>query len=152
MNDDLNINSFDELKTAMNEALHNGGVSPEAADYLMERFEVLCADIDNVFLAISANDVKEYYPNLSLDEAREVRDKANENLWNLGGYDKLDATAWSQIKVEVERVRGFASGLSLRRVKSRRPCRSLWRAGRLPRRQRLARYGRHSKVDATSVP
>lgn len=106
MNDDLNINSFDELKVALDSALRNGAASPEAADYLMERFEVLCADIDNVFLAISANDVKEYYPNLSLDEAREVRDKANENLWNLGGYDKLDATAWGQIKVEVERTTG----------------------------------------------
>lgn len=106
MNDDMNINSFDELKIALDSALRNGAASPEAADYLMERFEVLCADIDNVFLAISANDVKEYYPNLSLDEAREVRDKANENLWNLGGYDKLDATAWGQIKVEVERAKG----------------------------------------------
>lgn len=110
MNDDLNINSFDELKVALDSALRNGAASPEAADYLLERFEVLCADIDNVFLAISANDVKEYYPNLSLDEAREVRDKANEKLWNLGGYDKLDATAWSQIKVEVERVRGSRQG------------------------------------------
>lgn len=106
MNDDMNINSFDELKIALDSALRNGAASPEAADYLMERFEVLCADIDNVFLAISANDVKEYYPNLSLDEAREVRDKANEKLWNLGGYDKLDATAWGQIKVEVERTKG----------------------------------------------
>lgn len=106
MNDDMNIYSFDELKIALDSALRNGAASPEAADYLMERFEVLCADIDNVFLAISANDVKEYYPNLSLDEAREVRDKANENLWNLDRYDKLDATAWGQIKVEVERAKG----------------------------------------------
>lgn len=106
MLEDLEINSFDDLKTALGEALHNGAASPEAADYLMERFEVLCMDIDNVFLAISANDVKEYYPNLSLDEAREVRDKANENLWNLGGYDTLDATAWGQIKAEVERTQG----------------------------------------------
>lgn len=59
-----------------------------------------------MFLAISANDVKKYYPNLSLDEAHEVRDKANENLWNLGGYDKLDATAWGQIEAEVKCVRG----------------------------------------------
>lgn len=106
MLEDLEINSFDDLKTALGEALHNGAASPEAADYLMERFEVLCMDIDNVFLAISANDIKEYYPNLSLDEAREVRDNANENLWNSGGYDKLDATAWGQIKVEVERAKG----------------------------------------------
>ena len=73
MLEDLEINSFDDLKTALGEALHNGAASPEAADYLMERFEVLCMDIDNVFLAISANDIKEYYPNLSLDEAREGR-------------------------------------------------------------------------------
>lgn len=106
MPENLEINSFDELKVALDSALRNGAASPEAADYLIERFEVLCADIDNVFLAISANDVKEYYPNLSLDEAREVRDKANENLWNLGGYDKLDAIAWGQIKVEVERTKG----------------------------------------------
>lgn len=90
MLEDLEINSFDDLKTALGEALHNGAASPEAADYLMERFEVLCMDIDNVFLAISANDIKEYYPNLSLDEAREVRDNANENLWNSGGYDDIN--------------------------------------------------------------
>lgn len=27
------------------------------ADYLMERVDVLCVDIDNVFLSISANDI-----------------------------------------------------------------------------------------------
>ena len=105
MNDDLNINSFDELKVALDSALRNGAASPEAADYLMERFEVLCMDIDNVFLAISANDIKEYYPNLSLDEAREVRDNANENLWNSGGYDDINDTAWDQIAAEVKCVR-----------------------------------------------
>lgn len=106
MNDDLNINSFDELKVALASALRNGAASPEAADYLMERFEVLCMDIDNVFLAISANDIKEYYPNLSLDEAREVRDNANENLWNSGGYCEINDTAWGQIEAEVKCVRG----------------------------------------------
>lgn len=105
MLEDLEINSFDDLKTALGEALHNGAASPEAADYLMERFEVLCMDIDNVFLAISANDIKEYYPNLSLDEAREVRDNANENLWNSGGYDDINDVAWGQIKAEVKGVK-----------------------------------------------
>ena len=110
MNDDLNINSFDELKAALASALRNGAASPEAADYLMERFEVLCMDIDNVFLAISANDIKEYYPNLSLDEAREVRDHANENLWNSGGYCDINDTAWGQIEAEVKCVRGSHQG------------------------------------------
>lgn len=103
---DQNINSFDELKVALDSALRNGAASPEAVDYLMERFEVLCMDIDNVFLAISANDIKEYYPNLSLDEALEVRDNANENLWNSGGYDDINDTAWDQIAAEVKCVRG----------------------------------------------
>lgn len=71
----------------------------------MERFEVLCADIDNVFLAISANDIKEEYPNLTLDEALEVRDNANENLWNSGGYDDINDVAWGQIKAEVKSVK-----------------------------------------------
>lgn len=106
MADDLNINSFDELKVALDSALRNGAVLPESADYLMERFEVLCMDIDNVFLAISANDIKEFYPNLSLDEALEVRDNANENLWNSGGYDDINDTAWNQIAAEVKCVRG----------------------------------------------
>lgn len=106
MNDDLNINSFDELKVALASALRNGAASPETAGYLMERFEVLCMDIDNVFLAITANDIKEYYPNLSLDEAREVRDNANENLWNSGGYCDINDTAWGQIEAEVKCVRG----------------------------------------------
>lgn len=106
MADELNINSLDELKTAMNEALHNGGVSPETADYLMERFDVLCVDIDNVFLAISANDVKEEYPILTIDEAREMRDNANENLWNSGGYCDINDVAWGQIAAEVECVKG----------------------------------------------
>ena len=64
MPEDLEIKSFDDLKAALDEALHNGGTSSDVADYLMERFDVLCVDIDNVFLSISANDVKEYYPNL----------------------------------------------------------------------------------------
>lgn len=110
MNDDLNINSFDELKVALDSALRNGAASPEAADYLMERFEVLCVDIDNVFLSISANDIKEYYPNLSLDEAREVRDNANENLWTSGGYCDINDTAWGQIEAEVKCVRGSHQG------------------------------------------
>lgn len=104
MPDDLTINSFDDLKNALNEVLHNGGVSSETANYLMERFDVLCVDIDNVFLSISANDIQEYYPSLSLDEAREVRDNANENLWNSGGYDELNDTAWGQIEAEVKCV------------------------------------------------
>lgn len=106
MNDGLNINSFDELKAALDSALRNGAVLPESADYLMERFDVLCIDIDNVFLAISANDIKEEYPNLSLDEAHEVRDNANENLWNSGGYDDINDVAWGQIEAEVKCVRG----------------------------------------------
>lgn len=31
MNDDLNINSFDELKAALDSVLRNGAASPEAA-------------------------------------------------------------------------------------------------------------------------
>lgn len=106
MPDDPKINSFDDLKAALDEALHNRGTSPVIADYLMERFDVLCVDIDNVFLSISANDIQEYYPSLSLDEAREVLDNANENLWNSGGYDDINDTAWGQIEAEVECVRG----------------------------------------------
>lgn len=105
MNDDLIINSFDELKAALDSALRNGAVLPESADYLMERFDVLCVDIDNVFLSISVNDIKEEYPNLTLDEALEVRDNANENLWNSGGYDDINDVAWGQIKAEVKCVR-----------------------------------------------
>lgn len=106
MSEDLEINSFDDLKAALNEALHNGGTSPDVADYLMERFDVLCVDIDNVFLSISANDVQEYYPSLSADEARDVRDNANENLWNSGGYCDINDMAWDQIEAEVKCIRG----------------------------------------------
>lgn len=104
MPDDLEINSFDDLKAALDEVLHNGGTSPDVADYLMERFDVLCVDIDNVFLSISANDIQEYYPSLSEDEARDVRDNANENLWNSGGYCDINDTAWGQIEAEVKCV------------------------------------------------
>lgn len=72
----------------------------------MERFDVLCVDIDNVFLSISANDIQEYYPSLSADEARYVRDNANENLWNSGGYCDINDTAWGQIEAEVKCVQG----------------------------------------------
>ena len=104
MPDDLEINSFDDLKAALDEVLHNGGTSPDVADYLMERFDVLCVDIDNVFLSISANDIQEYYPSLSEDEARDVRDNANENLWNSGGYCDINDTAWGQIEADVKCV------------------------------------------------
>lgn len=103
----MKINSFDDLKAALNETLHNGGTSPDVADYLMERFDVLCVDIDNVFLSISANDIQEYYPSLSADEARYVRDNANENLWNSGGYCDINDTAWGQIEAEVKCVQGI---------------------------------------------
>lgn len=105
MTNDLKINSFVDLKAALNDVLHSGAVSPEIADYLMVQFDVLCVDIDNVFLSISANDIKEEYPNLSLDEAREVRDNANENLWYSGGWDDINDSAWDQIKAEVKCVR-----------------------------------------------
>lgn len=62
MNDDLNINSSDELKAALDSALRNGAVLPESADYLMERFDVLCVDIDNVFS-----------PYLSMTSRRNIR-------------------------------------------------------------------------------
>ena len=106
MPENLEINSFDELKAALYEALHNSGTSPDVADYLMERFDALCVDIDNVFLSISANDIQEYYPSLSADEARDVRDNANEILWNSGGYCDINDTAWGQIEAEVKCVRG----------------------------------------------
>lgn len=106
MPEDLKINSFDDLKASLTEALRNGGTSPDVADYLMERFDVLCVDIDNVFLSISANDIQEYYPSLSADEARDVRDNANENLWNSGGYCDINDTAWGQIEAEVKCVQG----------------------------------------------
>lgn len=105
MPNNLEINSFDDLKAALDEALHNSGTSPDVADYLMERFDVLCVDIDNVFLSISANDILEYYPSLSADEARDVRDNANENLWYWGGYDDINNTAWDQIEAEVKSIR-----------------------------------------------
>lgn len=105
MPDDLEINSFDDLKAALNKTLHESGIPSETADYLMERFDVLCVDIDNVILSISADDIKEYYPNLSIDEAREVRDNAAENLWNSGGYGDINDTAWNQIEAEVKCVR-----------------------------------------------
>ena len=102
MSEHLEINSFDDLKAALDKTLHESGTSPDVADYLMERFDVLCVDFDNVFLSVSAEDVKEYYPNLSIDEAREIRDNANENLWNSGGYDEINDTAWVQIEAEVK--------------------------------------------------
>lgn len=105
MPDDLEINSFDDLKAALDKALHEGGTSPDVADYLLERFDVLCVDIDNVFLSISANDIQEYYPSLSADEARDVRDNANENLWYSGGYDDINNTTWDQIEAEVKSIR-----------------------------------------------
>lgn len=106
MPEDLEINSFDDLKAALNEALHNGGTSPDVADYLMQRFDVLCVDIDNVFLSVSATDIQEYYPSLSAEEARDVRDNANENLWNSGGYCDINDTAWGQIEAEVNCIQG----------------------------------------------
>lgn len=105
MPNNLEINSFDDLKVALDEALHNSGTPPDVADYLMERFDVLCVDIDNVFLSVSAEDIKEYYPNLSIDEAREVRDNAAENLWYSGGHDDINDTAWEQIEAEVKCIR-----------------------------------------------
>lgn len=112
MPDDLEINSFDDLKAALNKTLHESGILSETADYLMERFDVLCVDIDNVFLAISADDIKEYYPSLSADEARDVRDNANENLWNSDGYDDINDTAWGQIEAEVKCIRPSRGDMS----------------------------------------
>lgn len=106
MSEHLEINSFDDLKAALDKALRESEVPSETADYLMEQFDVLCVDIDNVFLSISANDIQEYYPSLSADEARDVRDNANENLWNSGGYCDINDTAWDQIEAEVKCIRG----------------------------------------------
>lgn len=112
MTDDLEINSFDDLKAALDKALHDSRVPSETVDYLMERFDVLCVNIDNVFLSISANDIQEYYPSLSADEARDVRDNANENLWNSGGYCDINDTAWGQIEAEVKCIRPSRSDIT----------------------------------------
>ena len=101
MRNELEINSFDDLKAALDKALHESGVPSETADYLMERFDVLCVDIDNVFLSVPVEDVQERYPNLSIDEAREVRDNAAESLRNSSGYDDIYDTVWNQINHSV---------------------------------------------------
>lgn len=112
MSEHLEINSFDDLKVALDKALRESEVPSETADYLMEQFDVLCVDIDNVFLSISANDIQEYYPSLSADEARDVRDNASENLWYSGGYDDINNTAWDQIEAEVKCIRPSRSDMT----------------------------------------
>lgn len=112
MSEHLEINSFDDLKVALDKALRESEVPSETADYLMEQFDVLCVDIDNVFLSISANDIQEYYPSLSADEARDVRDNASENLWYSGGYDDINNTAWDQIEAEVKSIRPSRSDMT----------------------------------------
>lgn len=104
MTDELEINSFDDLKAALAEVLHNGVAPSETADYLMGRFDALCVDTNSAVLSIPAKDVREYCPDLSLEEARKVLDSTNEYLWNSGDYADISAEAWDQIRTEVENI------------------------------------------------
>ena len=57
---------------------------------LGKRVDVLATPTDDVFISVSPDAVLRQYPDITIDEAIQIRDNACENIWESGGQSDLD--------------------------------------------------------------
>lgn len=72
---------------------------------LGKRVDVLATPTDDVFISVSPDAVLRQYPDITIDEAIQIRDNACENIWEYGGQSDLDEIVWDQINVEYEIIK-----------------------------------------------
>ena len=67
---------------------------------LGKRVDVLVTPTDDVFIAVLRQ-----YPDITIDEAIQIRDNACENIWESGGQSDLDEIVWDQIGAEYKSIK-----------------------------------------------
>lgn len=72
---------------------------------LGKRVDVLATPTDDVFISVSPDAVLRQYPNITIDEAIQIRDNACENIWESGGQSDLDEIVWDQIGAEYKSIK-----------------------------------------------
>lgn len=70
-----------------------------------ERVDVLATPTDDVFISVSPESVLRQYPDITIDEAIQIRDNACENIWESGGQSDLDEIVWDQIGAEYKSIK-----------------------------------------------
>ena len=84
---------------------------------LGKRVDVLATPTDDVFISVSPDAVLRQYPDITIDEAIQIRDNACENIWESGGQSDLDEIVWDQIGAEYKSIKSDSHrGLSDVRV------------------------------------
>lgn len=59
----------------------------------------------DVFISVSPDAVLRQYPDITIDEAIQIRDNACENIWESGGQSDLDEIVWDQIGAEYKSIK-----------------------------------------------
>lgn len=82
----------------------------KAADMLSEALDWSTIDPKNdkkndVFISVSPDVVLRQYPDITIDEAIQIRDNACENIWESGGQSDLDEIVWDQIGAEYKSIK-----------------------------------------------
>lgn len=78
---------------------------PDLDDFdQMKEFFLDCAT-DDVFISVSPDAVLRQYPDITIDEALQIRDNACENIWESGGQSDLDEIVWDQIGAEYKSIK-----------------------------------------------
>lgn len=72
---------------------------------LGKRVDVLATPTDDVFISVSPDAVLRQYPDITIDEAIQIRDNACENIWESGGQSDLDEFVWDQIGAEYKSIK-----------------------------------------------
>lgn len=72
---------------------------------LGKRIDVLATPTDDVFISVSPDAVLRQYPDITIDEAIQIRDNACENIWESGGQSDLDEIVWDQIGAEYKSIK-----------------------------------------------
>ena len=57
---------------------------------LGERVDVLATPTADMFISVSPETVLRQYPDITIDEAIQIRDNACENIWESGGQSDLE--------------------------------------------------------------
>lgn len=70
-----------------------------------KRIDVLATPTDDVFISVSPDAVLRQYPDITIDEAIQIRDNACENIWESGGQSDLDEIVWDQIGAEYKSIK-----------------------------------------------
>lgn len=88
-------------------ALQNGVSTKEIIEHKDEFgwIDRMATPTDDVFISVSPDAVLRQYPDITIDEAIQIRDNACENIWESGGQSDLDEIVWDQIGAEYKSIK-----------------------------------------------